>query len=350
MNLKDLRDSIDGLDARILALVNERMEKAILTSTFKADVEDKGRESEVLEKARRSARCLLDPDFAEKLAKSVIGESKRLQSLKLKTVGFQGEHGAYSEVAAKKWDEKCAAIPCRDFSDVFDSVEEGLFDFGIVPVENTLGGLIGPVNSILAYTDLHVVAAVSMPIEHCLLVPQGADHREIRSAYSHSQALSQCRHFLIRNKLDPIPYFDTAGAARMLAYEKPKGAAAIASRLCADLYDLEIIKEEIQDSKENRTRFFVLSRLPSPEDGNMCSVVFTTEHKAGALFKTLEIFAREGINLTRIESVPNKPGDYAIFIDFEGSVKEERVQRALADAGKATFDFRMLGCYIERRL
>jgi prephenate dehydratase/chorismate mutase len=350
MNLKDLRDSIDVLDARILALVNERMEKAILTSALKSEVEDKDRESEVLEKAKRSARCLLDHDFAEKFAKAVIGESKRLQALSLKTVGFQGEHGAYSEVAAKTWDDKAASIPCREFSDVFDSVEDGLFDFGIVPVENTLGGLIGPVNSILTYTDLHVVAAVSIPINHCLLVLPGTDHREIRSAFSHSQALSQCRHFLIRNKLDPLPYYDTAGAAKMLAYEKPKGSAAIASRLCADIYDLEILKEDIQDSNLNRTRFFVLSRMPSPEEGNMCSVVFTTEHKAGALFQTLEIFAREGINLTRIESVPNKPGDYAIFIDFEGSIKEERVQRALNGVAKETVDFRLLGCYVERKI
>jgi len=351
MNLEDLRKDIDGLDARILSLLNERMEKAILTRRFKNGVVDTGREAAVLDRVRRSSRCLLDPEFSVGLYKSIIEESKALQSKGLLTIGFQGEHGAYSEAAARAWSPSAATIPCREFVDVFDAVESGLFDYGIVPVENTLGGLIGPVNSILIYTGLRIVAAVDLAVSHCLLCAPGTDHRDIRTAISHSQALAQCRRFLARNKIDPEPFYDTAGAAREIAQTRPKDVAAIASRFAAELYDLDILKENIQDAENNRTRFFVLSRDGAGAGGSKGSAVFSAEgDKAGALYGVLEIFARRGINLTRIESVPDKPGDYAIFIDFEGSDKDERVAEALADAEKSARGFRILGFYDEMRI
>jgi len=352
MNLEDLRKDIDGLDARILALLNERMEKAILTRRFKDALADPGREAAVIEKVRRQSRCLIDPEFSTGLYRSIIEQSKALQAKGLRTIGFQGEHGAYSEMAARSWGPDAAAIPCREFVDVFDAVESGLFDFGIVPVENTLGGLVGPVNSILVYTGLRIVAAVDMGISHCLLAVPGSDHREIRTVISHSQALAQCRRFLARNKLDPEPFYDTAGAARELSQTRAKGTAAIASRFAAELYDLEIIKEAIQDSENNRTRFFVLARDgAASQEGSKGSAVFSAEgDKAGALYGVLEIFARRGINLTRIESVPDKPGDYAIFIDFEGSRGDARVVEALAEAQRTAREFRLLGFYDEARI
>jgi len=350
MTLKDLRDDIDRIDARLLSLLDERMEKALLARALKPDITDPAREKAVLERVARSSRCLASPDFTGELWKRIIAEASAIQARKPKTVGFQGEHGANSEVAARAWDGSAAAMPCRDFSDVFDSVRDGYFDFGIVPVENSLGGIVGPVNSILINTDLKIVAAIDMPVSHCLLAVPGTDHREIRSAYSHSQALAQCRSFLARNKLEPRPYYDTAGAARMIAQERPRDTAAIANRFAAELYDLEIIKDEIQDAENNRTRFLVLAKSDGHEGGNKCSAVFSTEDKAGALFRTLEIFARAGINLTRIESVPYTPGDYAIFLDFDGSEKEERVSRAIAEAEGVARDFRLLGCYVERKI
>jgi prephenate dehydratase/chorismate mutase/prephenate dehydratase len=350
MTLEDLRADIDRLDASILILLGERMEKALLTKSFKAEVRDSGREAAVLDRIRRTSRCLVSPDFSADLYGRILEESRALQASGLATIGFQGEHGAYSEMAARAWNPKAAAIPCREFEDVFDAVECGRFDYGVVPVENSLGGLVGPVNSALAYTSLHIIAAIDLPVSHCLLAPQGSDHREIRSVYSHPQALAQCRRFIERNKLDPMPYYDTAGAAKMLAETKAKGSAAIASRFAAEIYDLEIIKEGMQDSSENRTRFLVLSRSEAENPGHKCSAVFSAEDKAGALFSVLEVFAKEGINLTRIESVPDKPGDYAIFIDFEGSKEDERVARAIDEASKAARGFRLLGCYDERRM
>jgi prephenate dehydratase/chorismate mutase len=350
MTLKDIREDIDRIDARLLALLDERMEKALLSRSFKALTADADREKAVIDRITRSSRCLAGPAFTGELWRRIIAEASAIQERKPKTVGFQGEHGANSEVAARAWDPEAATMPCREFSDVFDSVREGRFDYGIVPVENSLGGIVGPVNSILINTDLKIVAAIDMPISHCLLAVPGADHREIRSAYSHSQALAQCRSFLARNKLEARPYYDTAGAARMIAQERPRDSAAVANRFAAEIYDLEIIKDEIQDSENNRTRFLILAKDASPQAGNKCSAVFSTEDKAGALFKTLEIFARDDINLTRIESVPSAPGDYAIFLDFDGSEKDPRVANAIAEASAAARNFRVLGCYNERKI
>ncbi len=350
MTLERLRADIDRIDARILSLLEERMEKAILTRRLKPGTRDPAREAEILARVAARSRCLAREEFTTALYGSILGESRSLQDAGLRLVGFQGTHGAYSESAVRAWDPGAAAVPFPEFGQVFDGVLDGSLDYGVVPVENTLGGIVGQVNSILVTTELRVVAAVDMPVAHCLLVAPGQDHREIRTAYSHPQALAQCRRFLERNRLDPVIHFDTAGAARMIAEERPKGAAAIAGRFAAELYGLEVFKEGIQDAQNNRTRFFVLSRTAPEAEGNKCSAVFFTDDKAGALFRILEVFARAGINLTRIESVPDEPGDYAIFLDFEGSDRDPGVARAVSEASALARDFRMLGCYTEARL
>jgi prephenate dehydratase len=136
----------------------------------------------------------------------------------------------------------------------------------------------------------------------------------------------------------------------MLAETRPKRSAAIASRLCSHLYDLEIIKEGVEDIERNLTRFLVLSKKEATGEGDKCSIVFATEHKAGTLFNVLQVFAEKAINLTRIESIPNEPGDYAFFLDFEGSHKDRPVMEALAEVKRMTTQFRLMGCYTERRV
>ncbi|SLM19819.1 Prephenate dehydratase [uncultured spirochete] len=350
MNLEDIRTDIDRIDAKILSLLNERMEKALLTRRFKSGTFDPTREQVVLDKVRHSSQCLLDPQFSVKIYEQMMAESRRIQEASPQTVAFQGEHGAYSEVALRILIPHAATIPCREFSDVFDGVEKGIYDYGIVPVENTLGGIVGPVNSILIYTTLKIVAAIDMPVRHCLLTVPGADHRELRTAWSHTQALAQCRNFLQRNHLDSEPYYDTAGAAKALSENRPKGIAAVASKFAGELYGLETIKEDIQDSPHNRTRFFLISARGNGDEGDKCSAVFTAGNKAGSLFAVLKVFAEEKINLTRIESVPDTPGKYAIFIDFEGALASDAVQRAVGKVSKMAEDFKILGCYREMRV
>lgn len=349
MTLEDLRRDIDKIDTKVLLLLNERMERALLTRSFKTTTQDKDREAALLEKVRHASHNLIDPHFATGLYDEILTESKRLQEKNPLTIGFQGEHGAFSEMAALAYDAQIATIPCREFVDVFEGVETGLYSLGIVPVENTLGGLVEAVNAYLINTNLKIVAAVNLPVRHCLVAPQGADHRELRFVWSHSQALTQCRNFILRNHLEPIPYYDTAGAARAVAEGQPRDVAAISSRLAAELYGLDIIKEDIQDFKNNRTRFFILAKDSSEQNGDKCSIVFTAGDKAGSLFAVLEVFAKAGINLTRIESIPDKPGTYAIFIDLEGASKDPRVAESLDKVSNMTKGYRLLGCYREVR-
>ena len=350
MNLKEIRKNIDVLDSRILKLLNGRMELALMAKKSKSQIEDREREKEVLDRIRRNSTGLINAEFIERIYTEIIKESKNLQHKDYKLIAFQGEHGAYGEAASREWNSGLIPMPCGEFAEVFEGVTSGLYDYGIVPVENTLGGVVGQVNELLIHTDLNVVGAVELPIHLCLLTLPGTDHREIRAVYSHPQALAQCRHFLARNKLEPVQYYDTAGAAKMLAEERPKGSAAIASKLSAQLYDLEIIKENIEDLDRNMTRFLVLSKEENREEGNKCSIIFSTEHKAGTLFRVLEVFARENINLTRIESIPTEPGNYAFFLDFMGSNKHESVVKALGEAEEITSNLKLMGCYKERKV
>jgi prephenate dehydratase/chorismate mutase/prephenate dehydratase len=350
MNLKEIRKNIDVLDSKILKLLNDRMEQVLMAKKSKSQIEDREREKEVLDRIRRNSTGLINAEFIERIYTEIIKESKHLQQKDYKLIAFQGEHGAYGEAASREWNSGLIPMPCGEFAEVFEGVTSGLYDYGIVPVENTLGGVVGQVNELLINTDLNVVGAVELPIHLCLLALPGTDHREIRAVYSHPQALAQCRHFLARNKLEPVQYYDTAGAAKMLAEERPKGSAAIASKLSAQLYDLEIIKENIEDLDRNMTRFLVLSKEENREEGNKCSIIFSTEHKAGTLFRVLEVFARENINLTRIESIPTEPGNYAFLLDFMGSNKHESVAKALGEAEEITSNLKLMGCYKERKV
>ncbi len=350
MGLKNIRDKIDAIDSKILKLLNARMEQAIIARKYKQKVTDTGREQEILNRIESDTGELISPEFCKKLFTEIMTESKKLQEKNYDIIAFQGEHGAYSEMAAKAWNKKLISIPCNSFADVFNGVETGRYEYGIVPVDNTLGGIVGEVNNNLIHTDLKIVGAIENPVEHCLLTLPGTNHRDIKKVYSHSQALSQCKNFLERNDLEPVPFYDTAGSAKMLSEERPDGVAVIASKFAAILYNLEIIKSNIEDSKANKTRFVVLSKDREGVEGNKCSIIFTTEHKAGTLFRVLELFAKANINLTRIESMPKQLLNYAFFLDFMGSDKDEKIQKVLKEVEQNTAELKFLGCYKERKI
>jgi prephenate dehydratase len=214
-------------------------------------------------------------------------------------------------------------------------------------VENSLEGAVTQVNDLLTTTGLNVIGEVKVDVNHCLLATEVTDYREIRVVYSHPQALAQCRDFLMRNKLEPRPYYDTAGAAKMLARENPKAAAAIASSLCAELYNLDIIKEGIEDGPSNSTRFLLLSREPYAGQGSKTSIIFAVAHEAGQLYEVLKLFADAEINLTRISSMPlrSDPSNYSFFLDFEGSEKDEKVMEVMGKVEKMSISLKNLGSY-----
>ena len=185
MSLEEIRKNIDSLDSQILQLLNNRMEQVLLAKKFKTEIEDNEREKEVLDRIEKNSTGLINAQFMEKVYVEIIKESKRLQQSNFEVIAFQGEHGAYGEVASREWNRDLIPFPCNTFAEVFEGVQSGLYEYGIVPVENTLGGSVGQVNQLLINTDLNVVGAVELPVHHCLLALPGTDHREIRSVYSH---------------------------------------------------------------------------------------------------------------------------------------------------------------------
>lgn len=348
MNLNEIRQKINQLDCQIVQLLKNRMENARIAMTFKETTFDKKREDEILEMLSQCESALLTSDFIKDIYSLILKESKRIQETTGPVIAFQGEHGAYSESACMIWNPDLAPIPCHDFADVFRGVELGMYDYGIVPVENTLGGMVGAVNGQLIQSELHVVGAVKMAIHHCLMAVPGTDYRTIRRVYSHSQALTQCREYLRRHNLEPVRHYDTAGAARTIAEEHPPAAAAIASKLAARFYNLHIIQEQVEDLDTNQTRFVVISKTKNEKDGSKCSIVFATPDKAGALFDILELFAKQKINLTRIDSMPDAPGEFAFFLDFDGSIADEKVVKILEKVEASCHHYRFLGCYDEK--
>ena len=352
MDLEGIRKNISRTDAEIIKLLNKRFELALKTKKFKSKISDDAREQDVLSAVKRNSQHLIKPEFTEKLYNEIIAESKKLQDKNLKLIGFQGEHGAYGELAVRAYDQSAAPIPCLEFAEVFEGVKTGELDLGVVPVENSLAGSVSVVNDLLVETDLNVIGEIIVPIHHCLLALPETDYRDVKVVYSHPQALAQCRGFITRNKLEPRPYYDTAGAALMLANDRLKAAAAIASKLCAELYELEVLKENIEDHESNATRFLVLSKDKAKEKGNKCSIVFSTQHKAGALFSVLKIFAEVDINLTRIESRPvsDERNKFAFLLDFQGSDADKKVSDALEKVKKEAAIFKLLGCYNEAKL
>ncbi|MBI2342845.1 MAG: prephenate dehydratase [Deltaproteobacteria bacterium] len=348
MSLDYIRKKVDALDAELLALLNRRMEMTIRTKNLKQQAEDAGREKEVMAHITSESRALVTTAFAQTLFREIMAESKRLQKEDRRLIGFQGEHGAYSEIASGIHDATAVAIPHREFVDIFEGVDAGILDYGVVPIENSLGGNVAQIDDLLIEHDLSIIAEVNVPISHCLITLPDTHYRDVRAVYSHPQALSQCRGFIARNQLEPRPYYDTAGSALMLAREKPKATAVIASALSAELYNLQILKEHIEDVHTNCTRFVVLAKEPTRDRGDKCSIIFSAvEDRPGTLFRLLSAFSEAEINLTRIESRPlrNGPGKYAFLVDFLGSEDEAHVKAALAKVRQEGALFKFLGCY-----
>jgi prephenate dehydratase/chorismate mutase len=352
MDLKEIRYKIDQIDNQIFSLIHRRMEYALQAGKQKQSVNDPSREERIMKSLTGRASVLMDKEYIKELFGGLMERSKKLQEQKPTLVAFQGEHGAWSEIAIHNLSFNMVPIPCLEFADVFASVANGEVDYGMVPIENSIEGSVHEVNDLLVETSLKIVAETTVPVHHNLLVIPGSDYREIKSVYSHPQALAQCRSFLTRNKLEPRPFYDTAGAARWLAHERQSSSGVIASSLAAELHGLEIIKDHIEDHPDNSTRFILLSREEAMGEADKCTIAFSTQHRVGALFDILGIFAKQKINLTRIESRPvrKNPGAFAFLLDFQGDRKDPAVKTALSEITTHTMMFKSLGFYKEARL
>jgi prephenate dehydratase len=266
------------------------------------------------------------------------------------TVAFQGDHYAFSEIAANKFfNNACQCFPNRTFELIFDSVEKGFTQYGIVPVENSLTGSIHRNFDLLLERNLHIVGEVFLKIDQTLIANNGVSLNRIKKIFSHPQALEQCRAFLTNlPKVEAIPSFDTAGSVKMIKENKMMDAAAIASRWAAEDHGMQILAEQIQDIAENYTRFLIISRQPQALGiPNKTSVVFAMKNIAGALFKSLSVFALRDIDLCKIESRPtrNQPWQYIFYLDFSGHMEMAECRNAIRHLEEITTFIKVLGSY-----
>jgi len=264
-------------------------------------------------------------------------------------VAFQGEQGAYSEIATIKYFPDSELINMKTFQDIFHSIESNIVDFAVIPIENSIEGSINETYDLLLESDLVVSGEIYQRIRHCLIANKNSGPI-IRSVYSHPQALAQCRGYIRQKKLEPIPTYDTAGAVKMIKENKITEASAIASKRAAELYDMEILEQDIEDRKNNYTRFLVLSKSKvqtRPTGDDRTSIIFSIKHIPGALFDILGEFATRRINLTRIESRPTKdtPWEYNFYVDIEGHVNNEIIKEAVYSVKKKSIFFKVLGSY-----
>ena len=264
-------------------------------------------------------------------------------------VAFQGEHGAYSEEAARQFfGANVEALPQRAFQDIFAAVGRAEADHGVLPIENAVAGSINTAYDLLLESDLKIEGEIFLRVRHCLLSLPGTQLAEIKKVRSHPQALAQCERYISARDWEAEPVYDTAGAAKELAACPEPGVAAIASRLAAEIYGLAILDLGIEDYPFNYTRFFVLgASTPTPAERNKTSLVLALRHRPGALYEALGEFATRGINLAKLESRPrrNRPWEYVFYLDLEGHASEPRCREALLGLlEKATF-VKVLGSY-----
>jgi prephenate dehydratase len=265
------------------------------------------------------------------------------------TVAFQGIKGAYSESAIYQFfGDETKTISCKSLAGIFEAVEMGQADLGMLPVENALTGSIPLAYELLMKHDLRIRAEVILHIQHTLMALPGVKLTDLKRARSTLQSLNQCEKFISRHGLEQVISFDTASSARDLAENPEPDLGVIANKLAAEIYKLEILEEEIEDTPFNYTRFFVLGGEDPPRaQRSKTSLIFSARHLPGSLYHCLGEFAERNINLTKIESRPrrNRPWQYLFYLDFEGHWQDAAVEAALLGLLRRAGFVKMLGSY-----
>jgi len=264
-------------------------------------------------------------------------------------VTYQGETGAYSEMAVYKFfGSKVEPVPCKDFREVFESVKTGAVPHGVVPIENSIEGSVNQNYDLFLAYDLKVCGEVAIKLAHVLIANPNTELENVKTVYSHPQALAQCRSYLEKHKWEISPAYDTAGSVKIIKEKNLTNAAAIASEKAADLYGMKILARNIADNPSNYTRFLVLGQEDAqPTGDDKTSIIFSAKHAPGTLYHALGEFATRNINLTRIESRPTKTTawQYNFYLDFEGHRTEKRCAEALEALEKYAIFVKILGSY-----
>ncbi len=264
-------------------------------------------------------------------------------------VAFQGELGAYSEEAIiQQFGDKAQPVPRPYLRDVFETVEGGEADLGLVPAENSLEGSIVRTFDLLLERGLKIQGEAVLRVVHCLIANKGVTLEDLKRVYSHPQALGQSRAYLEGHDLDPVSWYDTAGSVKMIRDKGLHDAAAIASARAAKVYNMAVLARGLETDSENYTRFFVIGGGDvGPTGSDKSTIAYIVDHRPGTLLESLRVFGSRGLNLTKIESrpIPGRPWEYTFFIDIEAHRDEPLMREALEELRGSTNFIKILGSY-----
>lgn len=347
-SLKTIRDQIDALDERLVGLLNERASLAQRIGHLKQDgtAYRPEREAQVLQRVRGLNKGPLPAEAVARLYTEIMSACRALEAAM--AVAYLGPPGTFSEEAVvKHFGSSVNGLACGSIDETFHSVESGAAAYGVVPVENSTEGAVGRTNDLLFLKPVAICGEVMLPVHQCLMNRSGrADG--FSKIYSHSQSLAQCRGWLNAHyqKVERVAVVSNAEAARLASLED--GAAAVAGRLAAQRYGLQIVAENIEDEQRNITRFLVIgNRSAGPTGHDRTSLVMATRNRPGAVYELLIPLAHYQVSMSRFESRPARSGlwEYLFFVDIEGHETDENVAKALAEMReKATF-VKVLGSY-----
>ncbi len=348
-----LRKEITELDNQLLGLLNQRAGLSVEIGKEKALKGDPiyvpHREREILDDLISKNQGPFPNSAVEILFREIFSASRALQEPI--RVSFLGPKSTFSHQAAvKHFGHSSQFDPAPSIESVFNAVEQGKSDYGVVPVENSTEGTVNLTLDCFVDSPLLICGEMNLKVSHFLMSKQ-EDIAGIKTVHSHPQPFAQCRNWLNKNlpTAQQVPSSSTASAAESICDKK--NSAAIAGKLAAEIYGLNILAENIQDRQENSTRFLIIGKNPAQKTAkDKTSILFSIPDEAGSLLKMLQLFARKGINLTRIQSRPlrNHPWEYLFYIDIEGHKDEETVSKAIKTLAKRCLFLRNLGSYPQK--
>jgi len=354
-DIEKLRKNIDRIDDEILTLLNRRAGNVLQIGHVKrhekVNFYRPDREREILERITDQNKGPFPNDALKAIYREIISASLSLEEpLKVTCLG---PLATFTHLAAlRHFGSSASFVPVDSIKKVFENVETGKAEYGVVPIENSNEGVVSYTLDMFMDSDLKVVAEVILEVSHNLL-SKGTDKSKIRKVYSHPQALAQCRGWLESNMPGVITKESTSTARAAELAAKDAASAAIASELAARMYDLDIVEKNIEDSRNNITRFLVISREFPPRTGqDKTSVMFSIKDKPGSLYEILLPFKKAGINLTKIESRPSKrkAWEYIFFVDMEGHIADRKVKKAIESLKEGCLYLKILGSYPQGRI
>jgi chorismate mutase/prephenate dehydratase len=350
MSLDDWRSRINDLDNQILNLLNQRAEAALQIGDLKRrqDLPSYApeREAEIVARLTASNPGPLPADTVRAVWREILSGCRALEAPL--TIAYLGPRATFTHQAARqRFGAAVKYAPARSIADIFDDVERGAADFGVVPVENSTEGAVNVTLDRLIDAEVRICGELYLPIAQHLL-SAAPDLAGVKTVMSHPQGLAQCRNWLAAHLPDvPVQEVSSTAAAAEVA-ARDMTVAAIASELAGELYGVPVLRPRIEDNPHNSTRFLVLGpRIPNPTGRDKTSILFAMRNEPGVLYRILEPFARRGLNLTKIESRPAKqrPWEYVMFLDLEGHHGTPDVAAALGEVRERTLFFKVLGSY-----